>query len=728
MRPITIVVAVAVLAASACGPKAARDTAVAPTYRDLYPTTVTISTFYDDVDRACPAIGAAKAAPIVEASVWADLTAYCRAAPRDPSTLLLARDPGRARTLALTMQCSSSTLAGVARTAVNTAALNVMGDLCAHVSKVSDADLERLADAIAAIMDTTPGDGAVKVLTDFMAHARPEASRDLASVAGLTGVDLTSIADVAIKGLAQFLVKRAELELRVYAIDKMRKAGQCDKALDTSVVHGLLVSTCEFLGGDTGTLPAGFGPGLRAAFAQDIAALPRNLARQVPAEGGASELIMRVALESAAIVVDDPDPMQIVVRVQILADVTGDGAFTCTGKGKGLQGCLDTKATLYAGAELARIILSDGDPIRLTPEMLFEGFGQRLVALRKHVAPESTLGRAIDALLPAGSTVDSTAWKVFFGHLDNDAAKVIDGLRAAHGALAKVSATSTDLERAQAVVDATRFGTRAIDRAVAIAACLSSATTIASPPSCATDRVYLPGQLADFLDALRRKDLGGVMAMGLAMTRGALGTSFTTYVPTDVARLLSFGAELASAKDSKEAEAAIEAIAMAPGGYKEKRKRDFFSVTGLVGAGVGVERVSGAERSTGFTAGLMGAVGIDYNHHFAKSAWTVGGYLTVLDLGGIINLRSADQTADGEVAAEPTVGFAQVFSPGIGIRFGIGDSPLVLLLGGQVIPRGRTITTSDGGTPNDTSDDTTSTRSAVRLMASLGVDVTIWAF
>lgn len=703
---------------------------------DVAPVTVRVSSFWQDLERACPTIKASNSPPSeFLKAYWRDVKAYCESSPRKSRSLLLAgnkdRDTilqgllGKQVTLVVNLRepCEThkaqlSTLAKIPGPAAQLA--RAAEELCEHPDSVSVERLEKLRELLSAKMNI-PGTQAIQAaFATSVSRVGAQSIGTSALSSSLAGIDVSSMVDVALQGLAQFLVKRAELELRTYAIDKLRKVAQCKS--DTGVSR-MLMNTCSFLGSDTGTLPAGFGPGLRAAFARDLTRLPRSLIREVKPAGGTDQLFARIALESAAILLDDPDPMQIVARIEALTRTGGSDSFTCQGKPNTRRACNDARATLYLAAILARIALTDGIPIRIDGQQLLARLQNELADDLKAM-PDGTLKNALNDL-----TSSLNKWTHLMIDLRDDTDAVIASLKLARGALTSLPADASAEQRAKAVLDSARHALHAIDRSISIVQCMQANAEKMSPADCTTFRTFLPSTLADFLDAIRRKDITAAMTTGIALGRAALQKKKAeVYLSPNVTRLLSFGAELASAKDSKEAEAAIETIAMPPGGYKQKRKRSLISITSLVGASVGFERLSKVDDKVANVFSATGAVGLDFNKNIKDSKWTYGVFVTVIDVGALLNFRfaSTDKTTAGEINDTANVGLVQVFAPGVGFRVGLGDSPLVAMAGLQVIPNGRTV--ARGQDTPDVMDDVVQDRSVVRGMFTLAVDVTLWSF
>jgi hypothetical protein len=728
----------------------------APTGPVLAPVIIEVSSFWEVLDQqVCPKIAAGAPAPAgVAAPSWTEVKQYCASPPSNRTALALAGQSDREGVLQLIL-----TGRPAGQIDLTPACARAKPSLPSARSK--DAELQRAVDALVALCAAPRGSmgelsSRISTFGDDLDHvsartgtpvppfleqfgndvaalveASDAASRGvlsgLASGQALDGL-ASSILDSSLRGLAQFLVKRAELELRGYAIDKLRKVAQCDR---DSVRHRLLVESCQFLGGETGTLPDGFGPGLRAAFGRDVAALPRRIVHEAPARGGPKQLLARVALEAGAILLEDPELMQLVIRLEVISHKEGAEAFVCSTAEP--AACLEAKALLFLGATIAREILTDGKEIRGSGDNLLDRLRDRISRVLKAIPSSTDLHKALSQIDVQLTPAALAKWRQLTLQLRGDMDAAIASFREARRTLV-VPANATPLQLAQAAAKALRHALRGVDRTFAIAECLKTVAVKQAPVACVGSPHRMPVRLADLLDAVAAQDFSAMAAAALDLIRGGLEKErVDSYLPPDMVRLLSFAAELANAKKPADAEAAIDAIAMPPGGWKEKRQRDFFSITGLVGA----ERIAGGAGGTSFSSSTVGAVGIDYNVHFKHSNWTAGPFVTVLDLGGLLNVRASETDELGmndagnvekeKIAATSPAGFAQVFSPGIGLRLGLGESPLVAMIGAQLVPNGRSVT-NDGGTPTDISDDVEEERTAYRFMFSVAVDVTLWGF
>jgi len=250
---------------------------------------------------------------------------------------------------------------------------------------------------------------------------------------------------------------------------------------------------------------------------------------------------------------------------------------------------------------------------------------------------------------------------------------------------------------------------------------LDSVLRLGEPP------VTLGDGMAEILVAHGRGDLASV-AVQVTGAVGALDAD--VHIDPDIVRGLLLAAEIATAESPDEVRAALDSVVAPVGAWRMKRERPMVSVGGLVGAAGGLEWAvgSGLSDPDSVAAGaLLGSLGIDVS--FPVDASTLGFYVSVLDVGGLMSLpfgtlRATVRTPAGEARAEldvePRISAVQVISPGLYLRWGLPGMPLVLGVGGSVVPLARHVRTAAGSADPFEAD-----VSILRLSAFLAVDVTL---
>ncbi len=201
-------------------------------------------------------------------------------------------------------------------------------------------------------------------------------------------------------------------------------------------------------------------------------------------------------------------------------------------------------------------------------------------------------------------------------------------------------------------------------------------------------------------------------------------------LPKWVERFLPLLVDLAEAKDSGEVAAALDRAIAPIGSWRLKRQKPLWSISALVGGAFGYEvprdgeAPGGQAFEGGWAGGLMAPIGLEYSWPVAK-AWSAGLLLSVLDVGQVTWSRLEEQKQDEEEAGAETVpdtSLSQVFSPGLYLVFGAGNTPFTFGIGGSYAPglRAYTFSVDDVGAERDIS--------VLRFGAFLAVDVTLLPF
>lgn len=195
-------------------------------------------------------------------------------------------------------------------------------------------------------------------------------------------------------------------------------------------------------------------------------------------------------------------------------------------------------------------------------------------------------------------------------------------------------------------------------------------------------------------------------------------------LPVDARRFLAFVAEIAGAESPDEVEAALDRVAAPVGSWRIKREKKLWSVTAFAGVLGGYEILRDDEEAVadaverGASAGFFAPVGLAYTWPCRKSSYGV--FFSLLDLGQLTWTRLESRaTDDGDtVAAAAETDFTQVFSPGLYVHAGFGDSPFTLGAGVSYAPALRQYF-AGGGTGEPALLDT------IRAGVFVAVDVTI---
>ncbi|MDD5305908.1 MAG: hypothetical protein PHU25_01170 [Deltaproteobacteria bacterium] len=186
-------------------------------------------------------------------------------------------------------------------------------------------------------------------------------------------------------------------------------------------------------------------------------------------------------------------------------------------------------------------------------------------------------------------------------------------------------------------------------------------------------------------------------------------------------RYLPLAVDIAAAETSADIQTALEDAAQPVGGWRLKKTRPIISIGALVG--VSPEWEFGFKddslRQTGFVVSVFAPVGVDLSWPLEKG--TGGFFISLIDVGSLVGIRVVGKADEDVKSVEqlPEPGFAQVFSPGLYGRFGLGHTPLVFSFGGAYSPELRRMTLQTGATE---------IANVVRLQLALAVDVMLIPF
>lgn len=553
-------------------------------------------------------------------------------------------------------------------------------DELSRVARVREVSLRARARGAVPEAGVTPPEWTAGAPSPPREAARGEGHGASGAIGGLGGeaaMGPVGLVDIAVQGLAQLLIGRAQAELEAYALGELRRA------LCTSAGRPWFEHTCSLLEGEPGSLRLSLGAGLRAAFQQDVLALPEHALALAPREGGVRELAFRLFFGLAVGFLDVVDPADSAARTAELG-----AAFQCNETGAALARCERAKLVVVgAGLTLATIL--ERPAIADLSDPLLASFVATMV-----------------------------------GHdLEERARIAIGDLRDAVRTLRRVTARSTRRGGAEAVLaragQAARATVTALDSVLAVAGVHGEVG------------VRLPEGVEPIVVAYNRGDLAGV-AVETTRLIGKLGAEVG--LSGDIARGLLLAAEIATAQTPEQVRDALDSVVAPVGAWRLKRERSMVSLTGLVGAGGGAEWLEGGGISSpdpGGAAMLVGAVGIDVS--FPVGTSTLGLFLAVIDVGGLMSLPLGDvsatlRAADGTtrratLSVEPHISAAQVLSPGLYLRWGLPNMPLVLGAGASIVPLGRTVVEQTTGADPYERD-----VSIIRVGGFLAVDVTLLPF
>ena len=181
-----------------------------------------------------------------------------------------------------------------------------------------------------------------------------------------------------------------------------------------------------------------------------------------------------------------------------------------------------------------------------------------------------------------------------------------------------------------------------------------------------------------------------------------------------------FMVDVLSAKTTGEIKNIIYKYAAPAGSYRVKRQSPFsVSLSAYPGLYSGWE-TTGSEIRTSFVTGVTAPIGLSFNwgkKNFmpSKREHSLSLFVPIIDIGAPFSYRWKDSEASG---FPENIKWEQVLSPGIHGVWGIGNSPMALMVGAQYTPLLRKITTTNNELQTN----------AWRFGATLSVDIPILHF
>jgi hypothetical protein len=218
----------------------------------------------------------------------------------------------------------------------------------------------------------------------------------------------------------------------------------------------------------------------------------------------------------------------------------------------------------------------------------------------------------------------------------------------------------------------------------------------------ALDRDYVGAMLASSDIIVQIRSSGGQLEM-----------------PREVVRVATFATDVTRAKDSESVSSALTTLVSGGGGYLRKRNRDtgpYYSLNAYLGVFPGAEVAKEDVRPFG---GPYLPLGVEIGNG-SWSRLVPRLYLQFIDLGALASWRWSQGGGDA-VEAEPKVGVAQVFSPGVYAVYPVPKAPFSVGIGGDVAPSLRKVRSTTGADDDDVREAT-----AFRFGVFFAVDVPIF--
>jgi hypothetical protein len=206
---------------------------------------------------------------------------------------------------------------------------------------------------------------------------------------------------------------------------------------------------------------------------------------------------------------------------------------------------------------------------------------------------------------------------------------------------------------------------------------------------------------------------GAVLTISEVVAAAGLKAAF----PKEFPRIASFGVDIAQATTADAAAAAFDRFAAPVGSYKRKRTGGWYAdVNAYLGFSVAAELAQQAPDTWsgakwGFSPGFWAPFGFEVGHGSDCGSFSL--FVQAVDLGVLASWRVR---GDGDTtSAPPEVGVRQVFAPGAHIVWGIPNAPLSLGAGVSLAPSLRDLTTMVDEKVN-----------VVRIGVNLAVDIPIF--
>jgi hypothetical protein len=497
--------------------------------------------------------------------------------------------------------------------------------------------------------------------------------------------------DAVLRGIAEFVVARAKAEAMAFLVDRLGT-----QLCGVGEAKELLPASCKLLV-DTKEAPT-WGV-LKAAFETDLDRLPERGLVCVATRGRAPPEVQRLlyqGAQAARLIYEGNDPLHVV-----------------------------------AGFATTRPADCQAKPVDCALYMM--GFSVRLLAPRDtegDIEPIDNTERFVK--IAARRWWDEmVAAKLASGDLPAQAAKVEEQLRVIHTRVRTIAQTlkelKTHLATSEKKVDALPIVARLTRATIAL---LDDATRLAKEfgpdgvkkritaiESKLSSAIKIVEQALDAYDKIAGREYAHAY-VAVALAWGALQVAgMGEKLDAKLGKYMPFIAEVAAAKSADDVKRAIETAAAPVGGGKAKRGTSHrtVAVTAFAGGTVGKEWAYkvGEMSSKATQAGLFVPIGVDVSWGVCKHL-SLGGFVSVLDLGAITNFRFDD---DAMVEDEPEIGFKQVVSPGA--YFVLGIDRFAIGAGMSLAPELRKV--SDGTT-------VTGTASALRFGVFAAIDVTLFPF
>lgn len=524
---------------------------------------------------------------------------------------------------------------------------------------------------------------------------------------GFLGISEANI----VGGVAKFLVDRASLEIQLAFVERIKRVA-CD-----TLHKPLFGSTCQALSETPLVLNVSSMRQLRSSAEQDLRRLPRSgplalvLKRSATigtatTQDKSSDFLVATYFVGSDIeqLLEGRDPLSALsATLDLDGNVLGandpGGLFTAV-----LERDKSTVITLPISAGLQRLALV----ARMLPDSNADGRPQWPTTSEGHVSFARALLVNVNAWIPELGITTVPKRDALIASVVT-LSRQIDETRDRAKTLADRLATLKASDTASLAAFA-----RYVDDGLAIAESWATVIDGWSPKDTALVRTISDLRVVATGLASREYAQAATGILSVANRSGVAGIQ----IPAGTQQFVSFVTASAQATSTDDFAKTLESFAAPVESYRTKRTatHTYFVINGYLGASAGREISNGG--GSGY-AGAAAPVGVEVGWgNLGGHQWSFSLFAQAIDVGALASYRMNASTDD--LASEPKVGFAQVFSPGGSLLFGIPHIPLTFGPGWNVVPQLRKVTAA--GVTTDQK------RNATRFAFMLGVDIPIFAF
>jgi hypothetical protein len=535
-----------------------------------------------------------------------------------------------------------------------------------------------------------------------------------ASFAGALAPGLGTLSDQLIRGMAEFLAKRAQDEALRYLREKLKESLCGDAGAHADLRKAAFSYTCQAIQNlDESMSLQAIGSTMRAAAEKDLRKLPDlglHYAETVHPQAANLTFAARLGLAYFEAVRRGQEPFGVLCSLGELEPQS------CEAKD-----CAPVSQAVRMASAFAYALRQGGsgwdgfyNPKKLVPQ------DRAVAGVALLLLMERRLEQLAAPQLPAWKLTATLVNAVIVRTLDL-VTGALDLVRTWEALQATLGGDLSEDQRRQLLAEGMAASAEKVAHFVQL---LDRFHFIDSSPK-VTEAMEYWSDFVEVAAGLVRRDYAGAVTTTLS----ALGkvAEKDAFPASGGGKYLPLIVEIASAQSSNDVAAAFDAAAAPLGTYKLKYRRPMVALNGMLGLYGGFEYLnSDGVKGTAPMVAPFAPIGL-HGSFPINDSWHVGVLISVLDVGALATYRGgkapegdlagADPKSTPDVKQTPQVGFAQVFSPGAYLLFGLGGSPFVAGAGLALSPELREVT-QEGGFKTDAS--------VLRVGAFLGVDVPIF--